>query len=159
MTASSLCVIKVNDFKGPLLHSVLKTDMSSSFKSLIFQIWVLCRLCICCNSEETRNIYSIDLNNIFERRKFYQNNEQLLKILNTISIPNLWHLMTCIFYFKNLLVYVQFFAQKALFNLTKKKNLDSDLERKWIWKVKENMPLSKLKQENAPLSIIERKQI
>lgn len=122
MTASSLCVIKVNDFKGPLLHSVLKTDMSSSFKSLIFQIRVLCRLCICCNSEETRNIYSIDLNNIFERRKFYQNNEQLLKILNTISIPNLWHVM----------------------------NLDSDLERKWIWKVKENMPLSKLKQENAP---------
>lgn len=131
MTASSLCVIKVNDFKGPLLHSFLKTDMSIAFKSLIFQMRVLYRLYICCNSEKTRNIYSIDLNNIFERPLFYQNNEQLLKIINTISIPNLWHVI----------------------------NLDSDLERKWIWKVKENMPLSKLKQENIPLSIFEKEQI
>lgn len=120
MTASSLCVIKVNDFKGPLLHSVLKTDMSSSFKSLIFQIRVLCRLCICCNSEETRNIYSIDLNNIFERRKFYQNNEQLLKILNTISIPNLWHVMTCIFFLKKPLGLCSIFRTKSIVQFNEK---------------------------------------
>lgn len=64
--------------------------------------------------------------------KFYHNNKQLLKFVNTILIPYSLHVMKCIFRKKNktkkLLVYVKFFQQKALFNLTK--NLDLDLKRK-----------------------------